>query len=454
VCSLKYIYFHNILNNILKIEKIISLIKYNHMNYIDKYKPEKSSDFIGHFKFTNEIKKHLKSNNLNKLILCIGSSGIGKTEILNKILKELSYNIININDPENYKEEINNYLNTKSIDSFFTKKKKILLIDDLDIYLSNDKQISNFLLSLELKQPIICILNKQYDRKAIDIKKKSEIFYLNKPNFNTTLQYIIKILDNENVDIDSIRLENTKKLIKHNKNNIKSILMNIENIILNNGKLNNYCLYENKFNDIGLFDVINNFYSNKYKLDELDNLVHSDSSLIYMLLHENLIDEINRRKINDEELLTLLSNIINDSCEGDIIQGFIYKNNNWEMLSLLYIIQIFRLNKNINDYTIKNKEIKYKFTQMLTKYSLKCNYNKKKLNLLEKNKLSDNYFDVIVQNILYLLKNQDINNGDTINKILQDNNINKENIDVLIKYNKILEIMDIKNLNKIKKKLN
>jgi len=247
VCSLKYIYFHNILNNILKIEKIISLIKYNHMNYIDKYKPEKSSDFIGHFKFTNEIKKHLKSNNLNKLILCIGSSGIGKTEILNKILKELSYNIININDPENYKEEINNYLNTKSIDSFFTKKKKILLIDDLDIYLSNDKQISNFLLSLELKQPIICILNKQYDRKAIDIKKKSEIFYLNKPNFNTTLQYIIKILDNENVDIDSIRLENTKKLIKHNKNNIKSILMNIENIILNNGKLNNYCLYENKF---------------------------------------------------------------------------------------------------------------------------------------------------------------------------------------------------------------
>ena len=94
------------------------------MNYIDKYKPEKSSDFIGHFKFTNEIKKHLKSNNLNKLILCIGSSGIGKTELVNKILKELSYNIININDPENYKEEINNYLNTKSIDSFFTKKKE------------------------------------------------------------------------------------------------------------------------------------------------------------------------------------------------------------------------------------------------------------------------------------------------------------------------------------------
>jgi len=424
------------------------------MNYIDKYKPEKSSDFIGHFKFTNDIKKHLKNNNLNKLILCIGPSGIGKTEILNKILKELNYNVININDPENYKEEIFNYLNTKSIDSFFTKKKKILLIDDLDIYLSNDKQISNFILNLELKQPIICILNKQYDRKAIDIKKKSEIFYLNKPNFNTTLQYIIKILNDENVDIDSTRLENTKKLIKHNKNNIKSILMNIENVILNNGELKNYCLHENKFNDTGLFDIINSLYSNKFKIDELDNLLHSDSSLIYMLLHENLIDEINRRKISDEQLIKLLSDIIDDSCEGDIIQGFIYKSNNWEMLNLLYIVQMLRLNKKINDYEVKNKEIKYKFTQMLTKYSLKCNYNKKKINLLEKNKISNNYFDVVVQNVLYLLKNQDTNNDKIISKILEDNNIVKENVDVLTKYNKVLEIMDIKNLNKIKKKLN
>ena len=226
------------------------------------------------------------------------------------------------------------------------------------------------------------------------------------------------------------------------------------NVILNNGKLKNYCLHEKKCNDTGLFDIINSLYSNKFKIDELDNLLHSDSSLIYMLLHENLIDEINRRKISDEQLIKLLSDIIDDSCEGDIIQGFIYKSNNWEMLNLLYIVQMLRLNQKMNDYEVKNKEIKYKFTQMLTKYSLKCNYNKKKINLLENNKISNNYFDVVVQNVLHLLKNQDTNNDKIISKILEDNNIVKDNVDVLTKYNKVLEIIDIKNLNKIKKKLN
>jgi len=424
------------------------------MNYIFQYKPLKSKDFIGHYKFTNEFKNHIKDDKLDKIQLCIGPTGIGKTDLIDLILKELNFNIIKINDIDNYKEEINNYLNTKSIDSFFVKKKKILVIDDLDIYLNNDKQISNYLINLHIREPIICILNKQYDRKAIDLKKKCNIFYLNKPNFNNTLQYIISIFNQEDIDIDSTRLENTKKLIKHNKNNIKAILMNLENIVLNNGELKDYCLYESKFSDTGLFDVIHNIYNKKHNIDELDDLLYSDSSLIYMLLHENLINELGRRDIKNEDLINIISNTIHDSCDGDIIQGFIYKNNNWDLLNLLYIVKILRLNDSINSYKIKNNEIKYKFTQILTKYSLKCNYNKKKQNLLENNKINERYFDTITQNILYLIGSLKQHDDDIVLHILNNYNIEKNNIDVLIKYNKVIEILDIKYLNKIKKKLN
>lgn len=424
------------------------------MNYIEKYKPLKSKDFIGHYKFTNEFKNHIKDGKLDKIQLCIGPTGIGKTDLINLILKELKFNIIRINDIDNYKEEINNYLNTKSIDSFFVKKKKILLIDDLDIYLNTDKQISNYLINLHIREPIICILNKQYDRKAIDLKKKCNIFYLNKPNFNNTLQYIISIFNQEDIDIDSTRLENTKKLIKHNKNNIKAILMNLQNIVLNNGELKDYCLYESKFNDTGLFDTIHNIYSKRYNINDLDDLLYSDSSLIYMLLHENLINELGRRDIKNEDLINIISNTIDDSCDGDIIQEFIYKNNNWDLLNLLYIVKILRLNDSINSHKIKNNEIKYKFTQILTKYSLKCNYNKKKQNLLENNKINERYFDTITQNILYLIGSLKQHDDDIVLHILNNYNIDKNNIDVLIKYNKVIEILDIKYLNKIKKKLN
>ena len=36
-------------------------------NYIEKYKPNKSTDFIGHFKFVNDFKTKLKLINLIKL---------------------------------------------------------------------------------------------------------------------------------------------------------------------------------------------------------------------------------------------------------------------------------------------------------------------------------------------------------------------------------------------------
>jgi hypothetical protein len=424
------------------------------MNYIEKYKPLKSSDFIGHYKFICDFKNHIKNNNLNKILLCIGPTGIGKTGLINLLLQELNFNIIKINDIDNSKDEINNFLNTKSIDSFFINKKKILVIDDLDIHLNNNKHILNQLINLNIREPIICILNKKYDRKAIDLKKKCDILYFKKPNFDATLQYIIKILNEEDIEIDTTRLENIKKLIKHNKNNIKAILLNLENLILNNGELKEYCLYESKFNDIGLFDIINTIFNKTHSINDLDDLLYSDSNLINMLLHENLIDEFNRRDINNEDLINVLSNIIDDSCDGDIIQEFIYKNNNWEMLNLLYIVKILRLNEYVNKYKIKNYEIKYKFTQILTKYSLKCNYNKKKINFLESNKIDDNYFDNTAQNILYLIKSLNLDNDEIVFKILEDYNIDKDNIDVLLKYNKELEILDIKYLNKIKKKLN
>ena len=46
--------------------------------------PKKSKDLIGHFKFINDFKNYMISEQQtdNKIILCIGPSGIGKTTLL------------------------------------------------------------------------------------------------------------------------------------------------------------------------------------------------------------------------------------------------------------------------------------------------------------------------------------------------------------------------------------
>ena len=427
--------------------------------YINKYTPTKSNDFIGHFKFINDFKSHLKNEYDSKIILCIGNSGVGKTTLLNTIFNELNYTIKILNNTENYKDEINSYLNSKTIDTFFTNKKHIIFIDDLDIHIHNEKSFISYLCNIKNvnKIPIICVINKLYERKITDLKKISNIFYFNKPNINITTQYILNIFDKEDIEVDKIRLDNIKKIIKVYKNNIKLILLNLDNIILNK-ELKDYCYYENNFNDSGLFDIINKLFNKKYSIEQLDDIVYSDSNLICMLLHENILNELKiRRKLSNNEIIDIYSNILDDTCNGDFLEKFVYKNNEWKLLNLLYIVKIFNLNNKVNDYKIKEHNIKYNFTQILTKYGIKCNYNKKKIKMFEKNNISQTYFDNLNQNLLYIINQinlKNINDNIVINNLLNDFNINKDEIDILIKFNKEFKIIDTKKLNKLKKSKN
>ena len=184
------------------------------VNFIEKYKPKNSIEYIGHFKFINDFKSRLKQDSFKKIIICIGYSGVGKTSMLKKIFNELNYTYKEFINSETFKEEIENYINFKTIDSFFKKTKKLIFIDDLEI-LSNDKNFINYLLKIDNKNiPIICIINKIYSRKFNDLKKKSEVFYISKPPMDKCQKYITQICNNENYELDKKKLENIKNIIK------------------------------------------------------------------------------------------------------------------------------------------------------------------------------------------------------------------------------------------------
>jgi len=438
--------------------------------YIQKYTPKISFDYIGHFKFTNDLKNYLLSNSIfDKFIICNGPSGCGKSSLIRKILKELNYtyNEIDINSDIN---DINNYIFYKSINEFFIKEKKILLIDDFDNFI-NEKHYFNNLNEIKLKNnkiPIICIFNKLYDRnkKYIDFKKKSDIFYLNKPGLLQIHKHIINILDNENIELNKTILDNIKLFIKNYKNNIKLILLNLDDLILNNLKKPELCLNSetnfNKFNDIGLYDIINNLYNIDYSILELNGIIHTDSNLVCMLLHENLINQFEFR-INKKDILKNYLNIIENLCFADIVEKDIFTNNNWNLFGMLYIIKIYKINK-ILPKNKTDKYIKNTFTQILTKYSLRCNYNKKRVQLLTHINLPNNYFDFIIQNILYKIQsihinennndnenNENINYEDLNKQIIKYYNIyDKDILNLILKFNKKFEIIDNSILNKLK----
>ena len=78
-----------------------------------------------------------------------------------------------------------------------------------------------------------------------------------------------------------------------------------------------------------------------------------------MLLHENLITELTvRRKINKDDIINVYSEIINNICDGDFVEKFVYSNNEWNLLNILYILKNYKLNNLVNNYSVKKVILK------------------------------------------------------------------------------------------------
>lgn len=425
-------------------------------NIIDKYKPYTSLEFIGHFKFVNEFKNRLKIGNFNKLLLCIGDSGIGKTDLLKTIFKELQFDYVEFYNSDNFKTEVENYINIKRIDSFFKKNnKKLIFIDDFEIFL-NDKNLFNYITNVNSKNiPIVCIINKIYSRKFNDLKKKSEIYYMSKIGVDKCYKHIIKICDNENYTLTNNNLTQIKSIIKQNNSNLKYILINLNNLLKNPDNTIDYNEVEKD-----LYDTINILMKNKYSILELEKIIFNNISLIFMLLYENFTNIITKQKIKNNGqkktgseinkiLIEMYGDILEDICLSDIIEKNIFQELNWKIYGLMGIIRMYKL----NDYYSKFKHDdfnKINFTPILTKYSLRYNFNKKKFSILDDYNISLKYLDYIIQNkLLEITTSEDsCKNSEDLCKNSED--LNKEYIDVFKKYNKEYNLIDNKIFNKLK----
>ena len=102
-------------------------------------------------------------------------TGIGKTSLLESIFNELNYDYKKFINLDTFKEEIDNFINCKTINQF-NKKDKLIFIDDIEV-LFNDKNLGSYLVNLDNKNiPIVITLNKIYSRKFNEFLKNQKYF--------------------------------------------------------------------------------------------------------------------------------------------------------------------------------------------------------------------------------------------------------------------------------------
>jgi replication factor C subunit 1 len=432
---------------------------YNNYLWINKYKPTVLSDVVGNKEQINKFKDWLLnlSNCKNQSIIISGNQGIGKTLIIKLILEEMNYNIriINSNDIKDHRfyDDFYNYYNfTNSIYSKLnlnSNNKVALVFDETEnITLGSDKKyiVNIYKENNKYKSfPLIFISNNQHTKLLYDLKKSCNEIIFSIPKKEELILLIENICIKENIKIDLD--ETIEKLLNFSQNDIRRLIIllqelsyhainntidiNIMNTFIENSKKKNIF--------VGLVESSKDIINDYLDYDTIMKLYETEKVLLPLMIHENYIKKLNKN--NNDNISDIFNSLINisDSISiGDNIETSIYTNQNWYLQNIHGFFSCvntsYWINKNNNQNKLNLDEIK--FSLDLNKTSLK-NINRKNINNLIKIIGYKSIYEILMLN---KISNHLINQS-------------KENelIDILNEYNKKITIKDIELCLKIDK---
>jgi chromosomal replication initiation ATPase DnaA len=260
----------------------------------------------------------LKYIKTNKPIYVYGRSGTGKTTLLKDIQNNFFIHYFSLNEINSF-EEVLSYTNP-SIVQVMKKNitKTIIVIDDIDYIQINEKKIINAF-----------IKHFKYDDKK-SIKRNYTIIFSGTNYYDKKIKELIKLCN-------VIKMDTLYKPLLYN-NYEKNIQNSIKKIM------------NKEFRE--------------------DFIIENEKATQSLLFHENMIDII---KKND---IPFYYKFLKNLCSGDHFDRISFQKQLWIFNEMTYYIKILYNYYLYNNYPIHTKKnIEYRFTKVLTKYSNEYNNN-------------------------------------------------------------------------------
>jgi len=400
------------------------------LNWVDKYEPKNSKDFIGNSIAVTKIRKWLQDfPNSSPSYIIIGSIGVGKTIISKILLKEAGYDYIYFASSDEKKDDIyETVLNNP-------KKKIGVIIDDTNrINLTNEKKniINLFLLNEVHKRfPIILISNLTHSKfinKLIQKKHCPEIKF-ELPGETSLKTIISKICKCENLIIIP---EVVNKIIEYSQKDIRKCILILQDLYLTFGtniddvKFKLYRLYtQRKDIDCGLLISNKNLMDNYKSIQASLKMYDKEKVLLPLMLFENYPLAIENKVLTAREKIDMIAKVTNSLSNGDVIETNIYSDQNWYLQDTH---GYFSCVKPAYDMIAKNNNKFYNlnFSYDLNSVSIK-NINRKNFMNIRNHLINFNNNDILYLHKIYKyqIKNK---KTDKLNKILVNYKITIKNI--------------------------
>ena len=429
-----------------------------------KYQPDTIKEFIGNRVLIRGFLDSLSKSPCEVLI--IGPSGGGKTLLCNLTLKEFEhkYDVLRINgdeteDVKSLKRLIDNFVNNRTIESFFSSKQKLVLFDNVDILLTSDRNTASFLLNFvenaqkQKHVSYIMTCSTSEEKRLTELKKKVQCIRLSNPSRQDTFVYVSAILDTEDIHHDSNKL---LRLIDTHNNNIRNIVLNLHQMSMSDKDLTAEKKTKLMF-DSNVFDIMKKVYAHPLEINDIRCL--SDNGLVPLLMHENMLNELqkNRVKQSNDVYYKLIDKTNDFLIDAEFLEHYMYHHTEWSLYDTVSILKCGSINQLLSSVEKKKSSSfdGYVFTQLLTKSALRCHYNKRLNGLKSSMEICE------VDTLFYFLDclanemTSDASKIKKIKKYLSDGpyHLTKDDFSTLQQYFSLFVEMDKSVLNKFKKSL-
>ena len=346
-------------------------------------------------KFRNAI-DHFEKNKKDQLvkrgIYLYGPPGCGKTMFVEKILKNMNYDIIKYDAGDVRNKSIVEHItkhnmSDKNVLSLFKKqtKKLVIMMDELDGMNSGDKGGINTLIKLirpkktkkQKKEestmiPIVCIGSCHVDKKIKEMIKICVSIKLELPK-NDEVNKIIDIL------MPKLETPLKQKMITYIDGDLRKLkstydIYKNQESILKNQLIQNMFQQKNYNEDVK--NIIRKLLNNNYSLEQHNELMNeTDRTSVGLLYHENIMDVL--EKLPKNESIPFYNSILDNICFSDYIDRITFQKQIWIFNEMSSLIKTFYNNhlyqKNYGEKNIVFNPPDVRFTKVLTKYSTEYN---------------------------------------------------------------------------------
>lgn len=329
------------------------------------YRPKKIEDFVGNRNIIQPFIRWLLEWNpddkKNKCGLVSGLTGIGKTLLVELILKKHDYNIINLDLNDERDKE---YMNTVIKPLLKTKKtfegqENVLVVSEIDA--GGDYGFISCLTECikETKIPIICMCNDRYDQSIKPILNYCFDIKMTKPSYPEVYRLLYKIVVSEKIKIKESELN---ELYEQSNGDIRFIINTLQ-FGMRTGKKN--IQSSNIFDTTGKLLSMDETIDSKYDAYWLVNDLHP------LMIQENYVNNIMGIKdpVKCSDNLAYAAGALSDA---DLFDSYVNMAN-WEMMPYVGLSVINAASK-------CNKKSMIKFPQYLGRVSTMNKNKRNKVN--------------------------------------------------------------------------